>query len=59
MNKKLKCVVSIGYYDFNFGADYSKAVIFMQTAELYCTEDCRIECHIYYQEVDDEEESQI
>ena len=57
MNKKLKCVVSIGYYDFNFGADYSKAVIFMQTAELYCTEDCRIECHIYYQEVDDEEES--
>lgn len=55
--EKLKSVVSIGYYDFDFGADYSKAVNFMQTAKFYCTEECRIENRISYQEVDDEEES--
>lgn len=57
MNKKLKCVVSIGYYDFDFGSDYNKAICFMQSSELYSTKEWSVECRIYFQEVDDEEES--
>ena len=55
--EKVKCVVSIGYYDFDFGEDYNKAVNFIKTANLYRAENCCIECRIYFQEVDDEEES--
>lgn len=55
--EKMRCIVSIGYYEFDFGADYNKAISFMQLAELYCTEYSRVEGHISFQEVDDEEES--
>ena len=45
--EKVKCVVSIGYYDFDFGEDYNKAVNFIKTANLYRAENCCIECRIY------------